>query len=270
MRSRTGILFLLIIFIIFVVWVGYELHISKYGLEVSSYTIASSELSEGFRVVQLTDLHDSVFGDDNDKLVNLVAGAEPDVILLTGDLVNDKAGEDTSIAVSLISQLKEIAPVYFSYGNQEDTMEKAGVNIRQIYTDAGAVFWTGSMWIPGLTGSRFASEESTAIVSPMPMRRKQAGRMRPCFCMRFRIRSCIRSLCAICLSAGLSRAAFWSTGLTVFLPGMPTAARSGCRLSADCGHLTRAGFRAGNAAYMRRMRRAGRFITERCLNGQVI
>ena len=139
MRSRTGILFLMIIFIIFVVWVGYELHISKYGLEVSSYTIASSELSEGFRVVQLTDLHDSVFGDDNDKLVNLVAGAEPDVILLTGDLVNDKAGEDTSIAVSLISQLKEIAPVYFSYGNQEDTMEKAGVNIRQIYTDAGAV-----------------------------------------------------------------------------------------------------------------------------------
>lgn len=117
----------------------YQLHISKYGLEVSSYTITSPELSGGFRVVQLTDLHNSIFGDDNCDLVAKVADAEPDVILLTGDMVNDKAGEDTSVAVSLISQLKEIAPVYFSYGNQEDSMETAGVNIRQIYTDAGAV-----------------------------------------------------------------------------------------------------------------------------------
>lgn len=138
-RCRIGILFFLIILLIFAVWIGYELYISKYGLEISSYRIASSELSEGFRVVQLTDLHDSVFGDDNNKLVKLVADVEPDVILLPGDLVNDKTGEDTSIAVSLISQLEEIAPVYFSYGNQEATMETAGVNIRQIYADAGAV-----------------------------------------------------------------------------------------------------------------------------------
>lgn len=131
------ILFLLILSL--AIFAICNFYLSKHALERSSYTITSPELSGSFRVVQLTDLHNSVFGEDNCELVKQVADAEPDVIFLTGDLVNDKAGEDTSIAVSLISQLKEIAPVYFSYGNQEDTLEAAGVNVRQIYTDAGAV-----------------------------------------------------------------------------------------------------------------------------------
>ncbi|MDD7388401.1 MAG: metallophosphoesterase [Lachnospiraceae bacterium] len=138
-KPTIFLLVMIFLFLSLVTCISYSLYTSQHALETTSYTISSPNLSAPFRIVQLTDLHNSTFGDNNCELVMQVADAAPDVILLTGDLVNDKVGEDTSVAVSLISQLKEIAPVYFSYGNQEDSMEKAGVDIRQIYTDAGAV-----------------------------------------------------------------------------------------------------------------------------------
>lgn len=65
---------------------------------------------------------------------------EPDLIFITGDLVNDKNGPDVSIAVDLIRHLTEIAPVYVSYGNQEATLEEsAGLDFHARYKDAGAV-----------------------------------------------------------------------------------------------------------------------------------
>ena len=46
---------------------------------------------DGFRVVQISDLHGKMFGADNERLLNAVAGLEPDLIAITGDLVDDPA-----------------------------------------------------------------------------------------------------------------------------------------------------------------------------------
>lgn len=114
------------------------LYSSKHFLSESSYAIPSSKVSEPIRIVQLTDLHNSEFGENNGKLVKRVAAQQPDLILVTGDLLNQDV-ERTDIATTLISGLKEIAPVYVSFGNHESAFErKYGTDLRALYTEAGA------------------------------------------------------------------------------------------------------------------------------------
>ena len=141
MNILKKIITVMLILVIFCVcFIGIELFVSKYSLTTTHYTISSNRIDHPFRVVQLTDLHDSEFGKDNSKLISRVRREDPDIILITGDLVNNKKGEDTSIATTLISGLVGIAPVYFSYGNQEiDLEENNQVDIRKLFTEVGAV-----------------------------------------------------------------------------------------------------------------------------------
>ena len=91
---------------------------SKHSLSYSSYQIPSDKIDTPIRILQLTDLHNSEFGEDNQELIDRIASQSPDLILLTGDLLN--SGEPvTEIATNLISSLCEIAPVYLSLGNHE-------------------------------------------------------------------------------------------------------------------------------------------------------
>lgn len=115
-----------------------SLCLSVRALTVSGYSIVSSELSAPIRIVQLTDLHNSVFGENNKQLTEKVMAQEPDLILITGDLLNQNE-ERTDIAEELIRSLSAAAPVYVSYGNHEKAHEELfGTDIRQIYTAAGA------------------------------------------------------------------------------------------------------------------------------------
>lgn len=112
---------------------------SKYMLTSTSITISTDKIQKPIRIVQITDLHNSVFGRKNHRLTDLVKKQEPDLILITGDLLN--AGEDeTDIAVNLISDLHHVAPVYISPGNHEMEYEgKYGTDIVKLYEDAGGV-----------------------------------------------------------------------------------------------------------------------------------
>ena len=115
------------------------LYSSKYMLSESFYEIDLPEVTEPIRIVQLTDLHNSEFGENNSKLVDHVAAQHPDLILITGDLLNQDT-DRTDIAIGLIEDLKDIAPVYISFGNHELGYEKKyGVDLRSLYTKAGAV-----------------------------------------------------------------------------------------------------------------------------------
>lgn len=112
---------------------------SKHSLSCSSYQIPSDKIDTPIRILQLTDLHNSEFGEDNQELIDRIASQSPDLILLTGDLLN--SGEPvTEIAVNLISSLCKIAPVYLSLGNHEiEYRDNFGTDITQLYQDAGAI-----------------------------------------------------------------------------------------------------------------------------------
>lgn len=127
------------LFLAAAVLIGWSLFQSKYGLTCTPYKIYTDKVREPIRVLQLTDLHNSTFGKDNRELIELSAAQAPDLILITGDLLN--AGEsETGIATDLISELCGIAPVYVSMGNHElEHQARFGVDPAELYEAAGAV-----------------------------------------------------------------------------------------------------------------------------------
>ena len=52
-----------------ILFCAFELYTSKHWLTVSHYEITSDKVEHDFRIVQLTDLHNSVFGKENEKLM---------------------------------------------------------------------------------------------------------------------------------------------------------------------------------------------------------
>lgn len=85
--------------------------------ETDFFTVSDQGL-EPVRIVLLSDLHEAEFGKNNTDLVTRVRRLAPDIIAITGDMVNQD-DPDESVVIELCRQLVEIAPVYYSYGNSE-------------------------------------------------------------------------------------------------------------------------------------------------------
>lgn len=89
--------------------------------ESTFYRVVSEKIKTGVRAVLLSDLHNSQFGENNSELVEEIRRLDPDLILMAGDMVN---GDDSDISVilSLCSNLGDIAPVYYAFGNHEGNL----------------------------------------------------------------------------------------------------------------------------------------------------
>ena len=95
---------------------------SNLTFAVESFTFAAPGLPTGFdglRIVQLTDLHGRTFGPDNADLIAAVAAAEPDLIVLTGDLQDRFRETPPEYTWRLGAAMAAIAPTYFVTGNHE-------------------------------------------------------------------------------------------------------------------------------------------------------
>lgn len=96
-------------------------------LETTHYTYAAEQLGadlEGYRIVQISDLHNAKFGKNNQKLVGRIRECEPDMIALTGDLV-DSNHTNVDRAVQFVDEIVKICPVYYVTGNHEYWLEKS-------------------------------------------------------------------------------------------------------------------------------------------------
>ena len=96
-------------------------------LETTHYTYAAEQLGadlEGYRIVQISDLHNAKFGKNNQKLVGRIRECEPDMIVLTGDLV-DSNHTNVDRAVQFVDEIVKICPVYYVTGNHEYWLEKS-------------------------------------------------------------------------------------------------------------------------------------------------
>ena len=88
---------------------------------VSRITISSSRIPpgfSGFRIAQVSDLHNAEFGNGNSKLLQIISETAPDAIVITGDLV-DASHTNIDIAVDFAKAASQIAPVYYVTGNHE-------------------------------------------------------------------------------------------------------------------------------------------------------
>ena len=91
------------------------------ALEVNEYKILSDKIPEafsGFWIAQVADLHNAEFGEDNEMLIELLFQTDPDMIVITGDLI-DSRQTDIEIALGFAVKAVQIAPVYYVTGNHE-------------------------------------------------------------------------------------------------------------------------------------------------------
>ena len=90
-------------------------------LELTEYIVISSKVPEPFvcfEIAQVSDLHNTEFGEENSDLLALLSEVEPHVIVLTGDLI-DSRHTDMDIALDFAGKAAQIAPVYYVTGNHE-------------------------------------------------------------------------------------------------------------------------------------------------------
>lgn len=89
--------------------------------KVSNVEIKSPKLPEvfdGYKIVQLSDLHSKSFGNNNKMLIDMIDKESPNIIVMTGDMVtaNEK---DFTVFYSLVKELTKKYRVYYVYGNHE-------------------------------------------------------------------------------------------------------------------------------------------------------
>ena len=124
-------LFLLLIFlglIVFFLWYqNNHLTLSTYEFSAGSQppteegevTIKiKTAAADSFSLVHLSDLHNKSFGTDNKKLLEKIENVNPDLVLITGDIIDSQRGGFEQ-ALNLIRGLKGKTPVYFVPGNHE-------------------------------------------------------------------------------------------------------------------------------------------------------
>lgn len=111
-------------------------------LETTYYTYKAEHLDaefDGYRIVQISDLHNAKFGKDNQKLVDRIRECEPDMIVLTGDLV-DSNHTNVDRAVQFVDEIVKICSVYYVTGNHEYWLEASEYDeLMSGLTGAGAV-----------------------------------------------------------------------------------------------------------------------------------
>lgn len=138
-RGR-GCLTALIILALIAAAAAFLIKDSREDLEISRYEVNSKKLPEsfdGFKIVQLSDLHGAEFGEDGMELVDKVGSLEPDMIALTGDFVTDEG--DLAAVEKLAARLVKLCPVYFVSGNHEFGSGLA-VKVRNILERAGVKY----------------------------------------------------------------------------------------------------------------------------------
>ena len=119
MKKRRAVTLIVVgaVLIALLIWAIYE----NKALELNTITVSSAELPEsfdGFRIAHISDLHSTQIGKNNSKLIAMLQDAQPDVIAITGDVM-DRRDTDPSVAIALCEAAVKIAPTYYVTGNHE-------------------------------------------------------------------------------------------------------------------------------------------------------
>ncbi len=134
-----------------------------YTFCVTCYGIASERLkgAEGARVLFLSDLHNQRYGRENRRLLARIRKETPDMILIGGDMLVGKKGQDCSAVVEFVTALTDLCPVYYANGNHEQRMKEHPGEYGDVYVrykkelaDAGVHFLENESKEISLRGAR--------------------------------------------------------------------------------------------------------------------
>lgn len=131
---KKRFLLTILVLIAVVLWGFFE----NTALALNEITVASGDLPEnfsGFRIAHISDLHNTSFGENNERLLELLRSAQPDIIAITGDLI-DSRNTDIDVAAAFAAEAAKIAPCYYVTGNHEARIAEYRL-LEQQLVDAG-------------------------------------------------------------------------------------------------------------------------------------
>ena len=123
------------ILILLIIWIAY----GNTDLEIYKYNVKSEDIPsefDNFKIVQISDLHNAEFGENNEKLLLMLKQADADIIAITGDMI-DSRNTDIDVAISFAQKAVNIAPVYYVNGNHESRVLGEYEKLKQGLTDVG-------------------------------------------------------------------------------------------------------------------------------------
>ncbi len=139
MKSKTKRI--LIVFILLILLTGF-CYVQNGYLVVTHYTYVSEKISgdlAGYRIVQISDLHNATFGKDNRCLVKKIEVLNPDMIVITGDVV-DSNRPNVDVALDFATQAAKICPTYYITGNHENWLSEGDKQrLLKGLSDAGVI-----------------------------------------------------------------------------------------------------------------------------------
>lgn len=126
-RRRRPLLWLLVLAaVLFGGWRWFQWQC--WGLETTVTRIELAGIPEefdGLRIVHLSDLHGHEYGEASTRLLTMVAEQEPELIVITGDLLDQES--QMAMVGPLARGLAEIAPTFYVTGNHEWALGSAAV-----------------------------------------------------------------------------------------------------------------------------------------------
>ena len=136
MKKKVILTLTILVLIGLVIWILW----GNTALEISKYEIVTDQIPQGFdgfRIAQISDLHNAQFGEGNAKLIGALFEANPDIIVITGDLIDSRHTE-IGIALEFARQAMKIAPVYYVSGNHEARVQEYQ-DLKKGLADAGVI-----------------------------------------------------------------------------------------------------------------------------------
>jgi len=150
--------------LVFAVWIAWD----NARIVVTEIEVESARLPESFadyRIAHVSDLHNDEFGENNAKLLAVIKETEPDMIAITGDLL-DSRRTDVEKALHFVQQAVKIAPCYYVTGNHESREGKTYDQLEKDMIEAGVIVLRndkqtlekdgGAITVAGIDDPRFA------------------------------------------------------------------------------------------------------------------
>lgn len=137
MKKKLRWMIVLIIVIAILVWMIW----GNITVGVTRYSVENERLPavfDHYKIAVVSDLHNAELGEDNKRLVSAIEKEKPDMIAITGDLV-DSGRTDIGVAENLIRQLAMTAPCYYVTGNHEAWIGEQYQKLEKILLNEGVV-----------------------------------------------------------------------------------------------------------------------------------
>ena len=130
----------LITFIVCIICLLIYLQYENKALEITTIEVEDSKIPksfDNFSIIQISDLHDAEFGENQKNLIEKVKEIDPDIIVITGDFI-DFSRYNIKNSSNFISGVSDSYKVYYVPGNHEAALKSRYEEVQDNLQKAGA------------------------------------------------------------------------------------------------------------------------------------